>query len=109
MRLDERAWRDFRKKTGASGRSSIPPIILPATLLVIWFKHAKLGQVSVSQAQSVLKTIGERDKNVTRAMRNCGWLRVTDDIIKLRPGGDERAIAVARAFCTHQAVENEPV
>ena len=35
MRLDERAWRDFRKKTAPSGRSSIPPIILPATLLVI--------------------------------------------------------------------------
>ncbi len=105
MHLDVRAWQEFKRNTPARGNTSIPPIVLAATLLVLWFKNTRSGSVTVSQAQAVLNTIDTRDKNPARALRNCGWLQTREDVIKLNPARFDPAIAVARAFCSHQPIE----
>lgn len=104
MHLDVRAWAEFKRNTPARGPSAVPPIVLAATLLVLWFRTARLGPVTVTQAQAVLATIDARDKNPARGLRNCDWLQTRDDVIRLNPARFERAVAVARAFCTQQPV-----
>src|SRR4051794_20878961 len=85
MYLDVRAWQEFKRNTPARGSTSIPPIVLAATLLVLWFKNTRMGAATVGQAQAVLNTIDTRDKNPARALRNCGWLQTRDGVIKLNP------------------------
>jgi hypothetical protein len=105
MHLDVRAWQDFKRNTPARGSTSIPPVVLAATLLVLWFKNARLGPLTVSQAQAVLNTIDTRDKNPARALRNCSWLQTRDDVVKLNPARFDQAVAVARAYCSHRPIE----
>ncbi len=47
MHLHMQEWQDFRRKTPSRGYTSIPPIVLAATLLVLWFKEASLGTVTI--------------------------------------------------------------
>jgi hypothetical protein len=107
MHLDVRAWQEFKQNTAPRGASAVPPIVLAATLLVLWFRIARLGPVTVSQAQAVLGTIDARDKNPARGLKNCNWLQTRDDVIKLNPTRYNMVLAVARAFCTQQQVAGE--
>jgi hypothetical protein len=105
MHLDVRAWQEFKRNTAPRGSSSVPPIVLASTLLVLWFKAARRGTVTVSQAQAVLGTIDARDKNPARGLKNCPWLQIREDAIKLNAAKFDAALAVARAFCSHQPIE----
>ena len=105
IHLDVRAWQEFRRNTPLRGNTSIPPIVLAATLLVLWFRSKQLGTVTISQAQAVLNTIDTRDKNPARGLRNCDWLQTRDDTIKLNPSRFDEAIEVARAYCSRQPLE----
>lgn len=105
MHLDVRAWQAFKRNTAARGPEAVPPVVLTATLLVLWFRIAQLGPVTISQAQAVLGTIDARDKNPARGLRNCDWLQTRDDVIRLNPAQFDMALAVARAFCNQQSIE----
>ncbi len=105
MHLDVRTWEEFKRNTPARGYNSVPPVVLAATLLSLWFRQAQMGQVTIGQAQAVLNTIGLRDKNPVRGLRNCEWLQARDDVIKLNPARYTQALAVARAFCSRQTIE----
>lgn len=105
MHLDLRAWQEFKRNTAARGTSSVPPVVMAATLLVLWFPIASLGAVTINQAQAVLGTIDARDKNPARGLRNCNWLQTRDDVIRLNPTRFNMALAVARAYCNQQAIE----
>src|SRR5262249_21858587 len=51
----------------------ITPIAASATLLAFWFREAGLGNATQSQAQAVLDTIGIRDQNPSRGIKNSDW------------------------------------
>ena len=105
LKLDEWHWNTFRDHT----TRSIPPIIVPATLLLLWFRNANLGNtVTVAQARAVLASAGgERDKNPGRALNNCRWLKSNGENIRLAPSLIGEAIAVARAFCSKSPIHWE--
>lgn len=104
MHLEVRAWQEFKRNTAPRGTTSNAPIVIAATLLVLWFKTTRLGAVTVSQAQAVLNTIDIRDKNPARGLKNCGWLQSRDDVITLNPTRYDQAIILARAFCSQQPI-----
>jgi hypothetical protein len=105
LHLDVHAWETFKRNTGARGSHAIPQIVLGSALLLLWFRQSGQHTVTVDQAQAVLKTIGLRDKNVGRGLKNCNWLQVRDNTIRLNPTKFSTALALARAFCSHQAIE----
>lgn len=105
MHLHIQEWKDFRNKTPSKGYASIPPIVLAATLLVLWFKEASLGTVTINNARAVLNTINARDKNPARGLKNCDWLQTRGDNILFNPAKYDKAVAVARAFCSRRSIE----
>jgi hypothetical protein len=102
LHLDVHAWETFKRNTGARGSHAVPQIVLSSALLLLWFRQSGQLTVTVDQAQAVLKTIGLRDKNVGRGLKNCNWLQVRDDTIRLNPTKFSTALALARAYCSHQ-------
>jgi hypothetical protein len=104
LHLDVHAWETFKRNTGARGSHAVPQIVLGSALLLLWFRQSGQLTVTVDQAQAVLKTIGLRDKNVGRGLKNCNWLQVRDDTIRLNPTKFSTALALARAYCSHQPI-----
>jgi hypothetical protein len=108
LRLDVHTWEDFKRNTGKRGTNAVPQIGLAATLLLLWFRRSQSGaaMVTVSQAQAVLKTIGLRDKNVGRGLKNCDWLQAReDDTIRLNPSKFSTALEWARVFCARKSLD----
>ena len=105
LNLELRAWEDLKRQTPPRGYNSVPQIVLATTLLTLWFRRNELGQVTIQQGQAILRTIGLRDKNPLRGLNHCAWLQVKDETVKLKPAKLAQALAVARAFCGHQPIE----
>ena len=105
LRLDESAWRDFKRHTLPEGYNSIPQIVLATTLLTLWFRLTDLGDVTIKQGQDVLRTIGLRDKNAGRGLNHCEWLQLKGETVRLRPTKLTQALAVARAYCGHKPID----
>ena len=80
---------------------SIPRIVVPATLLALWFRQAGLGNPTQAQAQALVKAMGIEDHNPSRGIRNSSWLQA-------RPGGQvvinpaeiSKAIKLGTCFCS---------
>jgi hypothetical protein len=101
LRLDEHCWAALKRHTGKRGPGSIPPIVLAATLLNLWFRHARRGNPpTVAEAQDVLATIHDRDHKPNRAVQNCPWLRVRRGRIALNPAEIHSALALVKAYFT---------
>ena len=107
LRLDPKGWDDLKRHTGSRGHNAIAQVVLSSTLLLLWFRQCPTAptKVSVKQAQDALRTAGLRDKNAGRGLRNCEWLQVRDEMIRLLPGKIAPAIALARAYCAHRPIE----
>lgn len=104
MHLDRLAWEEFKRLNPRRGPAAVPPIVLAATLLALWGRHAGIASVTVNHTQALLETVDVRDKNPTRGLKNCEWLQLRDGAVKLNPARLERARSVARAFCAGQRV-----
>lgn len=107
IHLDTHCFEAFKKNTGARGPAAIPNVTLAATLLVLWKKHGKLGDLGVAEVQAVLDTLHLRGPNAARSLKNCRWLQYRSGRVTLHPAEASRALAVAKAFCEKTPVETE--
>jgi hypothetical protein len=108
IHLDKHHWEALRRNTPERGVLAISPVVLAATLLVLWWRCAgKSGVPSVSDVKPVLDTLHLPAFNVNRSLENCRWLQVRGKSVALNPSRTSSAIAVARAYCLQQAVERE--
>jgi hypothetical protein len=105
--LDVKLWETFKKANPPRGRNAISPIVLSGTILCLWFKCAGIeGRPTQKQAQDVLHEIGERDKNPSRAVKNCEWLQSRGDGLQLNPARYSKAINLAKAFVLGKAYQD---
>lgn len=108
IHLDEKNWETFKRNVPSRGPTSVAPSQLAATLLCLWFRYAGLeGQPTTAQAQSVLATIGERDRNAARAIRNCEWLQTRAGGIRINAARHSRALAIARAYVGQSEISSQ--
>lgn len=97
MVLDPHNWEELRRQV--RGRR-IGPTAAVATLLLLWFKEADLGNVTHAQVRAVLARLGVPDKNPSRSVKNARWLRSMPSQIGLDPGEISMAKRFAACFCT---------
>jgi len=101
LQLDLHHWEKMRKDLPSRGVKAIPAIVLVSTLLCLWARHASLGVVTQSLAQSVLDGINARDANPGRGLAGCDWLQQRQGgQVVLNPAKVSKAMVVASAFCT---------
>lgn len=104
IRLDEHYWEGLKSKTAVRGPSSVSPLALAGTILSVWFKHAGItGNPTIDQCQAVLKTIGLRDANAARSVRNCTWLQARDNGVLVNPAQRSKATRLIRAYCLRKS------
>ena len=100
VHLDQRYWEGLRSKTGSRGIDSIAPIALAGTLLATWFKYAQIPDgPTVQQSQEVLATIGLRDQNAARSLKNAEWLQVRNGTVQVNPARWSHAMRIVKAYC----------
>lgn len=100
IHLDPKCWESFTKHIPPRGRGSVAPVQLAATLLCLWFRHAKLeGKPTQVGATAVLGTIGVRGNNPSRSIKNCEWLQARGGGIQINAAKQSKAISVAKAYC----------
>lgn len=108
LHLDPKSWEAFRRNTPKRGASAIGPILVAATLQCLWFKYGAIeGKPTQALAKQALDTIGAKDPNASRSIKNCEWLQSRADGLVLHPAKFSRAVAVARAYVTESPVESE--
>lgn len=101
LRLDVHCWEQMRSQLPRTGVTAIAPIAASATLLALWFREAGLGNATQSQAQAVLHSIGIRDQNPSRGIKNSDWLQSrSGGQIVLNPAAISKAILLAKCFCS---------
>jgi hypothetical protein len=105
IHLDHKYWQALRSNMPARGPQALAPVALAATLLLLWNRHAKFGEVTTRMCAQVLGTIDVQDKNPSRSVKSCDWLQLRGKSVKLNAALISRAEAVARAYCTRSAPE----
>lgn len=96
--LDEGRFRTFRDHHPQRGPNAISPSVLVSTLMVLWFKFAKLGSPTVYQVKQVLEPLGVTDRNAYRSVQNCRWLQLRDGRVQLHTLHTAERFRLARAF-----------
>lgn len=96
IHLDAKYWESLLSKPGFG---KVAPPVLAATLLLLWNRHAKLGDIDSRMCAKVLSEIGIRQKNPNRAFTNCAWLQLRGDRLQLNPTAISKAEAFAAAYC----------
>lgn len=100
IHLDAHCWEALKRNTPVKGRGSVSASRLAATLLVLWFKAAGLGNPTSAQIQGVVDSINLEEKNLMRGIHVCEWLQVRGDGVVLNPSQTSQAVRLARAYCT---------
>jgi hypothetical protein len=109
LQLNHHHWEAFKKNFPSRGKGALNPTGLAATLLVLWFKEAKID-IAVAQALAagVLKTINVSDGNPSRGINNTQWLKARGGgTITINPAEISKAQAAATAFCEKRTFERE--
>ena len=102
IHLDKHHWEAMKKATPLRGPNSISPIILSATMLILWKEKAKLGDATIKEAQEALDTLGLYDKHANRSLSNCEWLQLRGKNVIINPSQTSKAITFARSYCTKE-------
>ena len=100
MHLDAHCWEEMKRQMPQRGTTAIAAAVVSATLLLLWFKKADLGNVTQAQALAVLATINATDKNPSRSISNASWLQARPGQIVLNPAEISKAVKLAACFCT---------
>jgi len=101
LHLDSHCWEPMKKQLPERGALAVSPAVAAATLLVLWFKKAQLGNPTQAQAKDVLATIGLEDHNASRAIKNASWLQGrSGGQIVLNPAETSKAIKLGKCFCS---------
>lgn len=107
LHLDVHYWEALKANTPQRGPNAVGPIILAATLLVLWARHTKSINPAPADALVVLETIDLHDRNCSRTLKQCEWLQRRDGGIKLNPTLASKAIQLARAYCTKTSIQGD--
>ena len=99
IHIDSRTWEAFRKNFPKRGTAAVPKITMAATAMVLWFRHAGLGNPTQAQAQAALQSINDAESNPSRAIKNCDWLQSRQDGLTLNPAQASTARKLVKAFC----------
>lgn len=106
--LDDHYWEMFKKNIPARGPKSVATIALPAALLSLWMKHARIESgPTIKQCKEVLATIHVEDKNVLRSIKNTEWLQRRGDMLIVNPTMRSKAISLVKAYCTRQGLDSK--
>jgi hypothetical protein len=97
LHLDHKYWETLRSSAGTKATA---PVALAATLLLLWDRHAKIGDVTIATCTQVLKTIDLPNTNPTRGVKNCPWIQPRGSSLKLNPALISQAEELARKYCT---------
>jgi hypothetical protein len=101
LTLDVHCWEKMKKQLSATGGGAIAALAVAGTLLALWCREAGLETPTQSQAQAVLQTLGIRDKNASRAIRNTSWLQSRPGgQILINPAENSKGLLLAKCFCT---------
>lgn len=103
IHLDHRYWEALKQKTPPRGVGAIPGVVLAATLLLLWNRHAKFGRVTGAMCDAVLGTINHEEKNRSRSLKGCEWIQVREDGLRLDPANTSSAVRLAKAYATKEA------
>jgi len=109
LELNSHNWEALKKNFPKRGPGAVSPIAFAGTALALWVKEAKLD-VSVTQslAAAVLESIGVKDPNPSRGIRNTKWLQArTGGIIIINPAEISRAQEVVTSYCLKKPQTNE--
>ncbi len=107
IHLDEHYWESLKKNIPRTGKNAVPAITLAATLLCLWIKYSGIEvNITPALARSVLKNIGEKEGNPTRAIKNCEWLQSRSGIIQINAAKISKAKAIVRAYCLQEPVKD---
>lgn len=98
IELDHRNWEALKANTAPRGPGSVSGTVLAATLLLLWARHADVGKVTTSACTGVIQTIGHSERNQARSLRNCDWIQVREDGLRLNPARVSAAHKLARAY-----------
>ncbi len=105
LHIDQHYWAAFKANTPKRGNNALTSVIIVSTLLVEWFKYAKLGDCTYTQVKKILHELGAEPQNPSRSFNKCPWLAKHGDVIKLNPANVLQADAVVKAFCTKQPIQ----
>lgn len=97
IHLDHKYWESLKS---VDGMARTAPPVLAATLLLLWDRYSKIGEVTLKLCGNVLKTIDLNTKNAGRGFKNCDWLQVRGSSIKLNPAQISKAEKLAAAYCS---------
>jgi hypothetical protein len=109
LELNSHNWEALKKNFPKRGPGAVSPIAFAGTALALWVKEAKLD-VSVTQAlaAAVLDSIGIKDPNPSRGIRNTKWLQArAGGVIIINPAEISRAQEVVSSYCLKKAQSNE--
>jgi hypothetical protein len=96
IHLDHKYWEALKSTPGFA--STAPPV-LAATLLLLWDRHTKIGDITLKTCGEALKTIDLTTKNASRGFKNCDWLQIRGSLIKLNPALISKAEKLAATYC----------
>lgn len=101
IRMDDHHWEALKKNTPSRGPASVSSTVAAATLLALWYKHAKKsGGPSLEHCQTVLDAINvPRNTNGPRSIKNCMWLQLRDGAVVINPAERSKAVRIAKAYC----------
>lgn len=100
VHLDHKYWEALKQNTPPRGVGSVSGVVLSATLLTLWVRHAKFGKVTGAMCDAVLATIGHEERNRARSLKGCAWIQVRDDGLRVDPASTGAAIRLAKAYIT---------
>ena len=96
IHLDHKYWEALKS---INGLARTPPPVLAASMLLLWDRHAKIGGITLKTCNGVLKTIDLTAKNAARGFKNCDWLQLRGNSIKLNPAQISKAESLVAAYC----------
>lgn len=96
--IDHHCWEAYKSQTPARGPRSIGATAVVGTLLSLWSRDAELPDATLGMAAKILAKLGARDSYPRRTIRNCNWLQLEGDRIKVNPAKFSLAKRLARAF-----------
>ena len=106
IQIDDKTWSKWRNRTPVKGPAAMSPIGIVATILAIWFRQLKKGNVMFSHVKRVLNNLGVQYYNPARAIRNCDWLQLRDkNQIRLNPSEIDKAIDNVRTFINKENIK----
>jgi hypothetical protein len=102
LHLDHHCWAAMKKNAPQRGPGSINATGLAGTLLVLWFKEAKIDvPATQALAGAVLDTVNVKDPNPSRGIKNTKWLQSRGaGTIVINAAEIGKALVVAKSFCT---------